>query len=575
MKKTFLVLCAAFALFFAHSASAAESIRTFDTRLQVQADGAMQVSETIVYDFGIADRHGIYRDIPVKYRGTLGAYSMSLSAITVADESGTAYPFTVSPQGTQQRIKIGDPNRLVTGLHTYVISYLVQGAVGFFKDHDEIYWNAVGTDWEVPIDTASAVVSLPSGIPVSQVSTECYTGAMGAKTPCESKKVDAATAVFDHVYFGQNALGPQQGLTVVVSFPKGIVIEPSATQKIINRIRDNGVVAFPIIAFIVMFWLWYARGRDPKGRGTIIAEYEAPAGLTPGQVGALIDESADNQDVSAEIIYLATKGYLKITRIADEKKFLPHSADYELIRLRSVDDALPPFERTLLEGLFASATMATGVSATVRLSDLKDKFHTTQESIKKQLYDTLTSSGYFVGQPQVVRSIYIGIGFLFVMLGIFLGRIFGALGVFSLIIAALPIVGFGWAMPKRTYQGVLAREKILGFKEFLSVTETDRLKFHNAPEKNPQLFEACLPYAMVLGVEKQWAVQFKDIYTQPPSWYNDPAGRVFAAPLFVSDLRSFTTHAGTTLSANPASGGGAGGGGFSGGGFGGGGGGSW
>ena len=127
-------------------------------------------------------------------------------------------------------------------------------------------------------------------------------------------------------------------------------------------------------------------------------------------------------------------------------------------------------------------------------------------------------------------------------------------------------------MPKRTKKGVLTKEYILGLKQYLSVAEKDRLNFHNAPEKNPQHFEALLPYAMVLGVEKQWAKQFEGIYIDTSAWCTGFYIGSFSSRDFTNSLNSFGSQAKSTF-ATPSSG--AGGGGFAGGGGGGGGGGSW
>ena len=36
-----------------------------------------------------------------------------------------------------------------------------------FPDHDELYWNAIGDHWEVPVEHATATVSAPAPIPTS------------------------------------------------------------------------------------------------------------------------------------------------------------------------------------------------------------------------------------------------------------------------------------------------------------------------------------------------------------------------------------------------------------------------
>jgi uncharacterized membrane protein len=127
-------------------------------------------------------------------------------------------------------------------------------------------------------------------------------------------------------------------------------------------------------------------------------------------------------------------------------------------------------------------------------------------------------------------------------------------------------------MPAKTGQGVLVHEKIEGFRRYLSVAEKDRLEFHNAPEKTPELFDRFLPYAIALGVEDKWAEQFKDLELPERDWYTGSPGTAFTAAALVSDLSSFTGD--VSAAAAPKSSGSSGGG-FSGGGFGGGGGGSW
>jgi len=134
-------------------------------------------------------------------------------------------------------------------------------------------------------------------------------------------------------------------------------------------------------------------------------------------------------------------------------------------------------------------------------------------------------------------------------------------------------------MPKKTIHGAEVKEEVQGFKWFLSVTEEERLKFHNAPEKKPEEFMEFLPYAMVLGVEKEWSAQFKDMFIEAPSWYEGQPGTAFSAIYFGNALSSMNANMGATFTSHPSSAGsggsGFGGGGFSGGGFGGGGGGSW
>jgi len=110
----------------------------------------------------------------------------------------------------------------------------------------------------------------------------------------------------------------------------------------------------------------------------------------------------------------------------------------------------------------------------------------------------------------------------------------------------------------------------------LQIAEKDRLNFHNAPDKKPEIFENLLPYAMVFGVEELWAKEFKSIFITPPNWYE--GSNSFNVVNFGADMAIFNSLAAGAISSSPHSGGGmsgSSGGGLSGGGGGGGGGGSW
>ena len=193
--------------------------------------------------------------------------------------------------------------------------------------------------------------------------------------------------------------------------------------------------------------------------------------------------------------------------------------------------------------------------------------------IKKSIYNLVVSDGYFPTNPEKVRNGYIGISVLFMIIGV-VGSIFVQNVVVSIcvMITGIFAIFFSRAMPRKTKRGAEVNVAINGFKWFLSVTETERLKFHNAPERSPNQFEEFLPYAMVLGVEKEWAEQFKSIYLTPPEWYDGSAGSVFGAAYLTSSLGSMATTMGTTMVSRPGSSTSGGSSGFSGGG---GGGGSW
>jgi uncharacterized membrane protein len=551
------------------SVQATEKIDNFETFIQINSDASLDIEERIDYNFGSLQKHGIFREIPIKYKARGGNYNLRISDIDVYDKENQKYNFEISYPGKYVKIKIGDADKYVTGEKTYIINYKIERAINYFDSYDELYWNATGNEWQIPIEKSKAAVFLPVKTEKEKLQAACFAGFLGSKTSCDKYEY-IENNLAEKIIFEQNLLQPKQGLTIVVGFPKGLVSQPTKLQNFLETLKDNWILFLPLAVLIILFYLWRTRGRDPEGRKTIIVQFDPPDNLTPAEVGTIIDEKADPKDISAEIINLAVKGYLKITRFEEKRIF--KKADYLLEKLKNESDLKNNFEKELMNGLFDSKD-------SVKLSDLKNKFYQDLAKIEKEIYQSTVDKKYFPKSPKKVRWTYFGIGIAVLFLSFFSAPLFGGLVIFSCSISAVLIILFSFFMPVKTKKGVLAKERILGLKEYLTVAEKDRIKFHNAPKKNPEHFEKLLPFAMVLGVEKQWAKQFEEIYNQQPTWYNDPSGRPFTTFALVGGLNNFQTKANSTLVSRPSSAAGGasgfGGGGFSGGGFGGGGGGSW
>lgn len=557
---------------------AEEIVSAFDARIEIKKDSTIRVEERIQYDFGQNQRHGIFRTIPLVYTRNGGNFSFQIVDISVNDDRGTPYPFAISYPGKNIEIKIGDPDKVISGKHIYVVSYTVRRALTYFNDHDELYWNVTGNEWQVPIDRASARIIVPGRIDVSQISRACFIGVFGSKAPCGNVSYDTSSRT---ILFGQELpLALSEGLTIVAGLPKGVVNQPSLWREMLRFLLDNWILFLPLSVFFIMCGVWWKWGKDPKGRGTIIAEYDAPDGLMPIEVAAILKERLGVKHISAEIISLATRGYIKIIH-EEERGILRSSTEYHFERLKEVDD-VSPFDSLIFESLFGPRGHEQ--SKTVALSALKNTFYRDIPRIKEGVYESVVGKGYFAYNPEMIRKIFSTIGGIFIIIGIIFVSAFHSLWFFaaqpyfmlSMIVSGLIIMIGGVIMPRRTEKGVHAKEYIVGLKDYLQTAEKGRIQFHNAPEKKPELFDRLLPFAMVLGVESAWAAQFTGIYEEPPQWYSGPVGRPFNAYTLTHDLDSFQRSAHTILASSAGSGGsGFGGGGFSGGGGGGGGGGSW
>jgi uncharacterized membrane protein len=526
------------------------------------------VDETIVPRF-TGSWNGIFRTIPVEYRTPQGLnYTLRLTVESVTDEQGRDLRYESSRERHYRKLKIWVPGA-ANATRTVKLRYRVANGLRFFDEHDELYWNVTGDEWEVPIESASADVRLPEG--VSGVRATAFRGAYGSTEQAEvAIQPDGV-----HVQTTRG-LGMREGLTIVVGWNPGVVHRPTTVEKTTAVVSSNLPLAIPPLVLLAMFRLWRKRGRDPE-LAPITTQYEPPAQMTPAELGTLIDGKPDMRDITATIVDLAVRGYVHITETQDERFFgLFTNKDYTfgLTKDRAGWGTLKAHERDLLKAMF-------GGSDTVTLSDLKNKFYKNLPGLRDELYRRLVSDGFYTGRPDHVRVLYIVGG---VITGGVIGFASSAIlisfgmqpvaGIVAGILSGLTICLFGWFMPSRTARGTRELEKVLGFREFLSRVEADRL---DRMVKTPEMFEKFLPFAMALGVEDNWAKAFEGIYTEPPRWYSGPLGpTTFHPTSFTRNLGVMSTAAASTMASAPRSSGGSGfSGGSSGGGFGGGGGGGF
>lgn len=582
-----LALALALTLALASPAPADEErIRGFDVDVQVNADASFVVTEKIAYDFTDSTwKHGIFRDIPVRYgRGAAADYRIKLDVRSVTNGRGDPWPYSVNPWdsglegkgGRDLRIKIGDPEKFVNERQDYWITYRVKRGLLYFETHDELYWNVTGNGWEVPIDEASATVYLPEGARPTEAEfpAACFTGVFGSvRSDCEvSRGVQTIT------FRATRGLQPGEGLTLVLGLPKGVVREPTKLEAALARASDylSPWLLLPLATFAAMFLRWREKGRDPAGSAAIAVRYAPPEGMTPAEMGLVLDERIDIEDVTSTILDLAVRGWLEIEEIESTKFLFLSNKDYLLRRLKAEDAGLRAHERKLLSALFSGREE-------VKVSALRNQFYKHLPDIKSALDEEVSKGqGWFAGAPDKVRRSYLVGGLLLLGIavfgGMFLAVLVGISAGLAIGLSGLIVLGFGRYMPQKTRKGRAAYEEVLGFKEFLERVEADRLE--RSGGRTADRFEKALPYAVVLGVADRWADAFADIYTDPPKWYRSPSysGGGFRPNAFVDDLGRSMSTLGQAMASSPSQGGSGGSGfsgGSSGGGFGGGGGGSW
>jgi uncharacterized membrane protein YgcG len=562
------------------------TINSFHADVKIETDSTLTVTEDIRVDFGSQAKHGIFRSIPVRYRYDDAHdryYNLQVQAVTNGD---LPLQHEESTDGPNEIIKIGDPNVTVIGAQRYVITYTVQGAMNSFSDHDELFWNVDGPLWPVPKSTVEANVLVPAN---SLQKTACFQGPPGSTETCTHSVVnDAAT------FSSTRALGSGEEMSVVVALAKGAVTVPPPMLEERLRVFPQGafdinpltvgLFVLVLVAGIgLVAWNWWAHGRDrayltqyyvtndprdhtqPLFRHDPVAvEFGPPQSMRPAEVGLILDETADAKDVTATIVDLAVRGYLTIAEIPGQK-------DWQLKWKGADISHLMPYEKTILDGLFAGRTE-------VKLSELKGTFGPTLRSAEGQIYADAMSRRLFTTNPRQARATWGCVGIALLLAGVAVSVVLGLTlgwGLVGLAIAITGIVltaGFPF-MPQRTAAGRDLMQHSLGFRLYMTTAEKYRLQFAAKAE----IFTQLLPYAIVFGCVTLWAKAFEGIDTSASnSWYL--GARPFQAAVLASSLESMNANISSALVYAPPSTGsssGFGGGGFSGGGGGGGGGGAW
>jgi uncharacterized membrane protein YgcG len=609
------VLAAGSAAAAATQGGGGEVIRSYRAVVDVDATGALHVTETIDYVFAGNQHHGIDRNLVTRLaidRSDDKVRVYPVSDVTASSPTGAPDDVDVSDLGGTTRIRIGDPERTVRGTQTYVIRYTVEGAFNRFTEpqtatdeattspHDELYWNITGDEWTVPIQSAQVAVTAPQ----RASSVRCFRGVRGSTDTCDATPGATST-------FSARGLAPGQGMSILLAYPLHTVsdvapIVEDAPRSGLARLTQVSPVSIGAAALLflgiggAMAALVRRRGRDAVYAGLttgltpvsgqqeaqalvtrhsrdVAVQFTPPAGLRPGEIGTLIDEVANPVDVTATIIDLAVRGFLRIEEITNDKG--TKVKDWRLVVvLPAPEDDLLPYELELLQALFK------GRNEVELKGELRNTFASDLHATQRALYREVTERGWFRGNPDTVRGRYRGLGLGLLVLG-FAAVWLGGLSNVNLLVPAaavflsgLVVLRLASRMPARTADGSAVLTQARGFQRYLETAEAGQIRF----EEGQDVFSRYLPYAIIFGVAERWAGIFDELARQgrtvsQPGWYvgHTPTWSYLALG---NSMSSFQTTASSSLVATPASSGSSGfsgRGGFSGGGGGGGGGGSW
>ncbi|MDF5751731.1 DUF2207 domain-containing protein [Spongiactinospora sp. TRM90649] len=500
--------------------------------LSLRPGGALHVKETVTYEGGAPTRKLVTRtryddssDRLYKVENLKGNAAIAGDTITVTGgASGTA-----------------------------TFEYDVKGVITPLGDGEEMRWYAAG-GWSAPVEQATVKVTGSAQIQ----NLSCFAGALTSALPCTAASMDHTGATGD---FEQQGLAGGETLTIVMGYPKGTsgggpILERRfelSNAFTVNAVTGGALAGLLLVLLGGIGLLYWTRGRDARVVGHESGalnpmrdgHFTPPDGVRPGQIGTLLDEQADVIDVTATIVDLAVRGYVRI----DEQPRQTYDApDWTLVKLPDAPvSALLPYERALYDAIFADRD-------SVLLSELRGSFAKDLGRVRDALYTDVVRQGWFARRPDGVRTRWTLVGGALTVAGVLATvalawfSAYGLLGLAVIIAGAALAVG-GQYMPAKTAKGAAALAHTLGFREYLAEGDLDQVP----PDKRVEVFSRYLPYAVVFDNVDRWARVVASVNGngRPADnlyWYHGPAE--WDLSKFAGSMRTFATTTSGAISAS-------------------------
>lgn len=541
-----------------------ERILGFHVDIRIDKDGLIKIAEHIsVFADGQEIKRGIRRSIPLYRKDIYGTRKKVDFKITRILKDGMDESYSTKQENGERVIYIGNPDYyLSSGKYEYTIEYQTRGQIGFFADHDELYWNVTGNNWDFSIEKASATIWFPDGAKPGDLS--CYTGPDGSKDAVCSSVINPDNSV---TFTANSGFASREGLTVSASFTPFVIKRPGLLERMYNEYLEFGV-AFLLLLLPGIFYYrsWSRYGRDPESP-VVIPEFKVPENWSPSLMRHLYKRTIDEKVFTVALINMAVKKAVRITKAEGKREA------YWIEKIAS-GDGLANEEQVAHEKLFKTNHRISAVQSNARIfkkakealhASIRNRFNPKeylQKNWKQLFWATLITIGawvlffIFVDAVSPLLMLFISMFLLggFQMLSFafrsfrlnffaaFIAFIFGLsfffagvawlfnAGVFlqpvSVIFAAgslLMFVVYVYQIKSPTSVGLEVKAKIEGFKMYLETAEEHRLNLLNPPEHTPALFEKFLPYAIALDVENAWGKKFQevlDLAGYEPEWYS-------------------------------------------------------
>ena len=483
----------------------------YDVDLTLLTDGSMAVTETQEIDFNGTYTQG-FVTININGRGR----NDGIRDIAIVDGAGRSYGRGYSA-GEFYTTTDNDVLSITwtffqpaSGRQTYVLSYVVDGVVSVADNGDQLLWRAIREEHAATIERSTVTITMPPGVPIgsttARVNDQEDNGVTTQVAPgSERVTFSATTALYNDI-----------PLDVGVRMEHGLLPLSEPTWQKDERTKDTVSLLLIVVSLclVVVFplgllALWYSRGRDPEPDPTPDLIPQPPDNLPPALVGTLLDEKADLHDILSTLIDLARRGYVRIEEV---------KSDFRFEKLEADTSGLAKHEALLLKHVF-------GKRSEKKLSSMNNSFYRYLPALRKSLYEGLVEEGLIDKSPEQTRGRYQGCGTVVAfgsIAAIFVGA--GLTNGTTPAVFCIPVAGAligvatlltGRAMPRKTQKGATAAARWNAFKRYLQEIER-----HTDLNEAAAQFEAYLPYAVALGLERSWISKFRAVPTVvSPIWY--------------------------------------------------------
>jgi uncharacterized membrane protein YgcG len=585
-----------------------DRIISFTSDVKVNNDGWLTVTEFIKIYNGSGEQskaylelypgehkvnndiqRGLERTFPTDYTNEYGLQTRVPFEVSSVYKNGQVENFMVVKYGNGSLLRIGSAEKLLEdGVYEYTITYKTKYQIKFFENKTELYWNVNGNGWVFTADTVQSQITFPSGSKIFE--NACYTGVQGSSAKdCISKIVNDSTIWF----FNNQQLQSYEGLTVAAAIQPDVITPPSLAETILNGVRYNwaltSLVFIVVLIFSINLFNWFRMGRDPK-KGVIYPQLEPPHGISPADAGFIYNQKYKTEQFSAALIDLAVRKGISIQVDKEGKLFKKNTYTF---RRGSAGASLKNFAHSTydwnIENLFNLKADGTYDSTFESLNSNLQKHVTNKYQLDAE--HASKNRGLFALNTRAASwgftaLIIVSILAVVVLAPITTNVVLVSAGTVLLLGFIMQFV-FYKIMPAFSKQGRKLMDELLGFRMYLATAEEKRFDKLNPPEKNLELFERFLPYAVALDCQHEWANKFEDILktavankSYQPAYYDGDMSDNFSfssiSSSFSSGLSSTIASSSSAPSDSSDSGSsGSDGGGSSGGGGGGGGGGGW